>query len=348
MHPALPAGVLVASLVVALAPAQTPVVHWTPLQSGVTVRLRGISSASPQVAWASGGSGTVLRTIDGGDSWQSRPVPGADALDFRDIDAPDATTAVVTSAAPGDGSRIYRTTDGGATWSLRYTAADPAMFLDALAFSDASHGVAFSDAVRGQFVILTTSDGGASWTRVPADRLPPALPNEGAFAASGTNVVARTDGYIWIATTASRVLHTADHGRTWRVTTTPVATGEATGIFSIGMRDARHGVVVGGVYTKESEATDNAAVTADGGVSWQRPTGRGLSGYRSAVASLSALGPRAWLAVGPTGSDTSVDDGQSWHAAGGAGYDAVSVAPDGRTGFASGAGGRLARVTVSR
>ena len=70
--------------------------------------------------------------------------------------------------------------------------------------------------------------------------------------------------------------------------------------------------------------------------------------YRSAVAAIPGLGPAAWLAVGPAGSDVSTDDGRAWSPAGGAGYDAVSIAPGGRTGFASGAGGRLARVTVAR
>ena len=97
---------------------------------------------------------------------------------------------------------------------------------------------------------------------------PPALPGEGAFAASGTNVAVHGT-HIWIGTTASRVLHSADAGRTWTVTTTPVATGKATGIFSIAFRDARHGVVVGGNYTKEADAIANVATTEDGGATWR-------------------------------------------------------------------------------
>jgi hypothetical protein len=214
-----------------------------------------------------------------------------------------------------------------------------------------------------------TDDGGAHWARVPAERLPPALPGEGAFAASGTNVAVR-GAHIWIGTTASRVLHSADAGRTWSVMPTPVATGEATGIFSIAFRDTHHGVIVGGNYTREGDATNNLATTRDGGATWQstreRGTvaagqpeggsgpkaertagdGTGLSGYRSAVAWMRGLGPAAWLAVGPSGADASVDDGLSWTPAGGDGYDALSVSPDGRVGFATGARGRIARVTV--
>ena len=318
-------------------------VQWTPLSSGVTVRLRGVSAPSTDVAWASGQGGTVIRTVDGGRTWETRSIPDAAALDLRDIEAHDARTAIAMSAGPGDGSRIFRTGDGGAHWTQVYVAPLAGMFLDALAFSSHQHGVAVSDAVEGAFVLLTTTDGGRTWQRVPADRLPPALPQEGAFAASGTNVAVH-GRHVWVGTTAGRVLRSADDGRTWTVGATPVATGEATGIFSLAMRDASHGVVVGGNYTKESAAIDNAAVTSDGGATW-RPS-RGLAGYRSVVAPVAGGGARAWLAVGPTGADLSLDDGATWTAAGGEGYDALTVAPGGRVAYASGAGGRLARVSL--
>jgi len=342
------AVVVLVAMVVSLSGVPPQPLRWEPLQTGVAWRLRGVSAVSADVAWVSGAHGTVLRTTDGGRSWQPRPVPGAEALDFRDIEAADDRTAVAMSAGPGDASRIYRTTDGGATWTLRFTASEPGMFLDAMAFSDASRGFAFSDAVNAQFVILTTTDGGATWTRLPADRLPAARPNEGAFAASGTNVAVQGRDRIWIGTTASRVLHSADGGRTWSVTQTPVPAGEASGIFSIAFRDARHGVVVGGTYTRETEAVDNSATSADGGTTWQRANAKGLGGFRSVVAAMSGLGPSAWLAVGPSGADVSTDDGRTWAPAGGDGYDALSIAPGGTTGFASGAGGRVARVTLAR
>jgi len=336
---------VLAALVVTLTTglAREPVA-WQPLGSGVTVRLRGVSVVSPRVAWVSGGSGTVLRTTDGGATWQARPVPGAEALDFRDIDAFDGRVASVLSIGPGNASRIYRTEDGGGTWTLQFSTEEPKIFLDAMAFTDAAHGVAFSDTVDGQFVILTTTDGGRHWTRVPVDRLPAALPGEGAFAASGTNVAVH-GSHVWIGTTASRVLRSTDAGRTWSVAATPIATGEATGIFSIAFRDARHGVIVGGNYTKEGEAIANVAMTDDGGMTWRAPS-TPLSGYRSAVAWMRGLGPAGWIAVGPSGSDVSRDDGRSWAPAGGDGYDALSVSPDGRAGIATGARGRIARLSA--
>ncbi len=335
-------------LVAATAPrAQGPAVRWEPQTSGVTARLRGVSAVSSTVAWASGQRGTVLRTTDGGRNWLPRPVPpGAEALDFRDVDAIDATTAVILSIGTGEASRIYRTTDGGATWDERFRNSDAAAFFDAVAFGDADHGTAVSDSVDGRFVVLTTADGGRTWTRVPGDRLPPALPDEGAFAASGTNVTMLGRDRIWIGTSKSRVLRSMDGGRTWTVHATPVATGEATGIFSIAFRDPANGIVVGGNYSREDEAVSNLAITSDGGATWTAPAGR-LSGFRSVVAFL-PRGNRPLLAIGPKGADWSTDGGQTWSPAGGDGYDAFSAARPGDVGWATGAGGRIARLSFGR
>jgi photosystem II stability/assembly factor-like uncharacterized protein len=314
-------------------PAPVAPVAWAPQPSGVDVRLRGVSAVSADVAWASGAGATVLRTTDGGRSWHRRVVAGADGLDFRDIDAVSGDTAVVLSIGPGEASRIYRTEDGGATWTERFRNVEPEAFFDAVAFGDAP-------------VVLLTGDGGRTWSPVPADRLPPALEGEGAFAASGTNVAMAGADRLWIGTTKGRVLRSADGGRTWSVHQTPVASGEATGIFSIAFRDAAHGVVVGGNYQRESEAADNVAITADGGATWTRPPGVGLSGFRSVAAWLPGRNGRL-LAIGPSGSDWSDDDGRSWRPAGGEGYDAFSVAPGGAVGWATGSGGRIARVTLT-
>ena len=344
------AGIATATAAVAIVHAQLPPpapMQWRPQQSGVTVRLRGVSAVSDRVAWVSGAQGTVLRTTDGGATWIRRLVPDAATLDFRDIDAISADVASILSIGPGAASRLYKTRDGGATWTLQLANTDPKVFLDAMAFRGEQLGVAFSDSADGVFAIFMTSDG-TSWTRVPADRLPPALPGEGAFAASGSNVALGPGGRIWIGTTKGRVLRSTDDGRTWSVAQTPVATGDATGIFSIAFRDAQHGVVVGGNYQQEKAADRNVAITSDGGATWRSATdGRGLSGFRSVVTRWAGMAGH-WLAVGPAGSDWSTDDGHTWTPAGGEGYDAVSLAPGGAVGWATGAGGRIAAVSLAR
>ncbi|HSC28528.1 MAG TPA: hypothetical protein VLD67_14715, partial [Vicinamibacterales bacterium] len=209
--------------------------RWTPLDTGVTTRLRGVSAASDSVVWASGAGGTIIRTADAGATWQTLSIPGTAKLDFRDIDAVDERTAYVLSIGPGDRSRIFKTLDAGATWTEQFVNADPKAFFDAMSFWDAARGLAFSDSVDGRLVILATSDG-RTWTRIPPDTLPPALDGEGAFAASGTNIAVQRPGHAWVGTGAAdtaRVLRTADGGRTWQAATTPLAAGSSSGIFSI-------------------------------------------------------------------------------------------------------------------
>jgi photosystem II stability/assembly factor-like uncharacterized protein len=267
-------------------------------------------------------------------------------LDFRDVDATSDREAFALSIGAGESSRIYKTTDGGAHWELQFANKDPKVFLDAMAFYDQMHGMAFSDSVDGRFVILTTANGGRAWERVPADRLPPALDGEGAFAASGTNVAMFGRDHVWIGTTASRVLRSSDGGRTWTVAPTPVATGPATGIFSIAFRDRQHGVVVGGNYQKEAEAIDNAAFTSDGGATWTLVKDHGLSGFRSVVAW--APGPKGSLiAIGPSGADWSSDDGHTWAPLEAEGFDTFGFAKGSGVGWAAGQGGRISKLMLA-
>jgi photosystem II stability/assembly factor-like uncharacterized protein len=190
-------ALLVASGLVAA--AQT----WTAQTSGVNVTFRGVSAVDAQTAWVSGSGGTVLRTTDGGVTWANVSPAGAQKLDIRDVDAIDAQTAYALSIGNGDQSRIFKTTDGGASWVTQFVSPDADAFYDAMAFWDDRRGLAFSDSAGGLTRILTTSDGGATWTRIPPTGLPPALDNEGAFAASGTNVAVWGTQHAWIGTGAA-------------------------------------------------------------------------------------------------------------------------------------------------
>ena len=318
---------------------------WTALVSGVTATLRGVSTVDDRIAWVTGSGGTVLRTDDGGTTWKRITVPDAGRLDFRDVDAIDARTAYVLSIGNGPASRIYKTRDAGATWTLQFQNGDPKVFLDAMSFWDAAHGIVVGDSIDGAFCVMTTADGGSHWTRVPASSLPPALPNEGAFAGSGTNIAVMGSGEAWIGTGAAataRVLHTADRGRMWTVAATPLRAGPSAGIFSVAFRDRRHGIVVGGDYRLERDASDSAAVTSDGGQTWT--LARGLTGFRSVVAYVPGE-RRSLIAVGPQGSDVSTDDGESWSPVPGPGYHTLSFSPSGRLAFAAGARGAIGRLT---
>ncbi len=227
-----------------------------------------MSAVSEQVVWASGARGTVVRSVDGGRTWTADTVPGATSLDFRAIHAWNDSAAVIASAGEAERglARIFATGDAGTNWHLVYSTDLKGVFLDAIAFWDVKNGIALSDPVDGAFALLTTTDGGGTWTRIPADRLPRVLPGEAAFAASGSSLVVRGIGDVWIGTGGGgrgRVLHSPDRGQSWIVCDTPVhAAGAAAGIFSLAFFDSRRGVAVGGDYTQRSLATQSVALNS--------------------------------------------------------------------------------------
>lgn len=331
--------------VVALAPAASAhpwSPRWVERPTGTDAEFRGLAPVSRNIAWVAGTGGTVLRTTDGGRHWQNVSPPDAQALEFRDIEAFDARTAVALTIGTGDASRVYRTTDGGRHWQVGFTNTDDRAFYDCMAFFDRRHGIAMSDPVDGRFRIIRTDDGGASWAVDDPSGMPPALDGEFGFAASGTCLVTAGPRDAWLATgggATSRVLHSRDRGHTWQAVNTPVRSGPSAGIYSLAMHDPWHGLAIGGDYTTPDSAPDALALTHDGGRTWQPATGPGE--YRSGAAWLTS-----WiaLAVGPTGSDISVDAGRTWHRFDDGRLDAVQCTRD-LACWGSGVDGRV--VTLS-
>jgi photosystem II stability/assembly factor-like uncharacterized protein len=339
MRPVLAAALAVGAAVAIQAP-------WAPQTTPATERLRGVSAASVTVAWASGNKGTVVRTVDGGATWTRAVVPGAEALDFRDIEAFSKDAASILSIGAGDTSRIYRTADGGKTWALQFTNPDPRAFYDALAFWDETHGLAVGDPVDGRFTVIRTVDAGRTWSPVPPASVPEALPGDGAFAASGTCLVVQGSRHAWFGTgggARARVFRSTDQGLTWNVADTPIMAGNASsGIFSLAFSDAEHGIAVGGDYRKEGESGDNVAITRDGGRTWAFPGTARIRGYRSAVAYVPGSNGHRLIAVGPAGSDASADGGATWTPLGDDGFHAISISNVGGAAWAVGEGGRIA------
>lgn len=323
--------------------------QWTTQPSGTSVRFRGVSAVNSLVAWASGDKGTVARTVDGGTTWRSMVVPGASELDFRDVDAFDANTAYVLAIGTGEKSRIYKTTDGGQRWSLLFTNQSPQAFFDAMAFWDRNRGIAVSDPVDGRFLIITTTDGGATWQQLPAAGMPLALKGEGAFAASGTCITVQGKREVWFGTgggAEARVFHSSDGGQRWTVSSTPLLSGRPpAGIFSIAFKDSRNGLIVGGDYEKEADATRNVAVTTDGGRTWQLIDTARPAGFRSGVVYVPGTRAPTLIAVGPNGTDYSLDSGRSWTAIGQRGFHSVSFAGGSDAGWAVGEKGLIAKYT---
>ncbi len=342
------APALVAPLLAWSAPApsaaQTPLALVTDdRDSGTDVLLQAVSPGADGVVWVSGHGGTWGRSLDGGEHWTVGVVPGADTLQFRDVQGFDAQRAVLLAAGSGPLSRLFRTDDGGATWVETFVMDEPQGFLDCMAFVDDARGWAYGDAVDGVLYLLATTDGGRSWSRVPAASLPPALDSEGGFAASGACVApAGRDGVV-VATgngPRPRLLRTRDGGGAWEVQDLPLTAGPAAGATAVGVGADGFAWAVGGAIGDPLEGP-RVAVSTDGGATWTPGPGEpALEGplYGGARAP-GAPGP-VLAAVGPGGVAWSGDGGATWTTLREESHWAVAFGDDGR-GWAVGPRGRI-------
>lgn len=280
-----------------------------------------------------------MRSLDEGETWARLQGPDGDALDFRGIVAFDEKIAFVMSSGEGEKSRIYKTTDGGETWNLQYTDKRKEFFLDTIACLSETRCYALGDPIDGKFLLLNTSDG-EHWNPLPGEKMPSALPGEGAFAASNTCLLLSGEEiFFGTGGPAARVFRSADLGRTWTVTETPIAHGNASsGIFSIARGDKNEVIVVGGNYQDPKSASGVAAYSLDDGHTWKL-SAQQPGGYRSAVGAINSF---TFFAVGPNGEEISRDQGTHWKHAGSLNLNAVTFL-DEKYGWAVGPNGTIAR-----
>lgn len=329
--------------------------RWKLQHSGTDASLRGVSLApisytrgqtpfpSP-VVWVSGSKGTILRSMDQGETWQPVSPPDSKELDFRGIVAFDEKTAYAMSSGEGDKSRIYKTSDGGKTWKLQLTGGRKEFFLDSIACASETHCLALGDPIDGKFTLLRTEDG-EHWSSLLREQIPDALPGEGSFAASNSCLLLKNETEFFFVTggartegKGARVFHTSNSGKSWDITEPPIAQGNASsGVLAIAAdREWRLVIVVGGDYKSPEHAKQIAAYSADDGKTWISAT-IGPSGFRSAVA---AITTDQWIAVGPNGTDVSDDGGKHWHSTDQLPLNALALRYN--SGWAVGANGTIA------
>jgi photosystem II stability/assembly factor-like uncharacterized protein len=331
----------------------------TPQQSGTLNRLQAVSPVNAKVVWASGVGGTFALTTDGGAHWRSRVVPGAEALQFRDVEGVSAKVAYLLSAGVGTDSRIYKTEDGGDTWTLQFQNEDPNGFYDCFAFFTPRRGITMADAVNGRFPVIRTVDG-KNWKDI-GDNLPRAQDGEAAFAASGTCIATQGERRAWIATGAAakaRILATTDGGDTWRAFETPVVQGTpSSGILTVAFRDARHGILGAGELAAPDQFTDNVARSSDGGRTWRLGSHTPFPGatFGLAYASGAPRGDddeddddrlaRTVVFTGPGGSAFTPDEGDTFiPLAGLTNFWAVAF-DNPKAGWIVGTGGRIVKIS---
>ena len=325
----------------------------TPQNSGTTSGLIAVSPVNPQVVWASGRNGTFTVTTDGGNTWKAGVVPGAELLQFRDVEGVSAKVAYLMSigvSAPTD-FRIYKTTDGGATWSLQFVNQLPDAFYDCFAFWTPNRGIAHSDSVKGVFPDLRITNG-TTWHGISSN-MPPALPGETSFAASGTCVATQGGQNAWIATggtTIARVLATRDGGDTWNAYDTPLISSPSAGAFTIAFRNPWNGIVGGGDLDPSDPNNARTATSSDGGVTWTLTNPPPITGAIFGLAYAHGVGNgdgsrTVVVTANAGGAAWTPDEGTTWFSLPGVtGFWSVAFASP-KAGWLVGTNGRILKVS---
>jgi photosystem II stability/assembly factor-like uncharacterized protein len=311
------------------------------LTSGAKTSLRGLSVVNDNVVWVSGSNGTIGKTTNGGKNWDWLKVKGFETRDFRDIEAFDASTAIII--AVDEPAYILKTTDGGESWKIVYENKTKGMFLDAMEFWNEQNGVVLGDPIDGKFFLTKTSDSGNTWQEIPFENRPAADSGEACFAASGTNIrVLDRDESVFVSGGKQSRIFTRKN-----ISELPIVQGkETTGANSIsvydddGAKPAKHMIVVGGDFNADTSAEKNCFFTNNSGKTWIAPK-IPPHGYRSCAEFLSK---KIILTCGLTGVDYSFDGGKTFNLISKEGFHVCRIAKYGTSVFLAGANGKVAKL----
>ncbi len=207
------AGRLLLLLTVLALPISAQAGVWTRQRAGTMAWLHAVFFLDQNHGWAAGSRGILLRTVDGGKSWQASPSSTEDVV--RDIFFVDQQNGWmvcevnVYQLETKEDPRAYlmKTTDGGGHWRrVDIKGVDVDAILVRALFRRGGRGWAFGEAGA----IYTTRDAGDTWTRLqsPTRRL-----------LLGGIFIDEYRG--WLVGAAATIIQTSDGGDTWYQSSLP-------------------------------------------------------------------------------------------------------------------------------
>jgi photosystem II stability/assembly factor-like uncharacterized protein len=295
-----PAKIPTAGSAVKFSPAVVP--QWAVQTNPSPSLIYSIKAVDQNVVWASADTGTVLRTTNGGTTWEKKTVDTKYGK-MNAIDAVDANTAWVSAVINSSGGdcKVFKTTDGGATWTSVLASTAEASYFDGLKFWDANNGLLVADPEDGYYNIETTTNAGASWTRTPQANIPPVISSSEYILTNSMSVLGNN---AWCGTGGgsglTRVLRSTNRGQNW--TAGPVITTTlGSYLYGTALMNNSVGWVVG--------TNGKVAMTTDGGATWGSAITTGAT--RGRVAQY--LGGQTVVFVGDAGKIfISKDLGATW------------------------------------
>ena len=312
------------------------------------ISLRGLSVPNEEIIWASGSKGSVVKSLNGGESFEWIQVKGYEQRDFRSIHAwNDKEAIIVAIASP---AYILKTIDGGQNWYKVYENADTAMFLDAIDFKDNNNGLVVGDPINKQIFLLSTKDKGATWQQVSTNYFTDSLiEGESFFASSSSNIAqSKTQQFLVTGGLASRLWI---NGKAQQI---PIIQGKSsTGANSIALSPNGNNIlIVGGDFANDTNTNFNIV----GLSSFMTPNTElkhysakktiwtinnkvsSPNGYKSSVAYLTN---NLVVTCGTSGVDVSRNNGRSWQKITGESFHVVKKQPNTNKVIFAGSGGKI-------
>lgn len=312
------------------------------------ISIRGLSVPNENTIWASGSSGTIALSINGGEHFEWMQVAGYEKRDFRAIHAWNNKEAIIAAvAAP---AVILKTIDGGKTWNKVYENADTAMFLDAINFKDENNGSVVGDPINNIIFLLNTTDKGEHWQQAAPNYFKSELKQgEAFFASSNSNLASKGNDQFLISGGMASRLWINGVARDLNI----LQGGKSTGANSIAIApNGNKLIIVGGDFAKFKDSEKNIAgfnlfLTPNTELKhksiripkWAQRKNLGTpNGYKSGVTFLTN---QLLVTCGTSGVDISKNSGKNWELISSESFHVVKKQPNRKAVFLAGSGGRI-------
>ncbi len=312
------------------------------------ISIRGLSVPNENTIWASGSSGTIALSINGGEHFEWMQVAGYEKRDFRAIHAWNNKEAIIAAvAAP---AVILKTIDGGMTWNKVYENADTSIFLDAINFKDENKGSVVGDPINKIIFLLNTTDKGEHWQQAAPNYFKSELKKgEAFFASSNSNLASKGNDQFLISGGMASRLWINGVARDMNI----LQGGTSTGANSIAISpNGNKLIIVGGDFAKFKDSEKNIAgfnlfLTPNTDQKhksirikkWaQRKNLGNPNGYKSGVTFLTN---QLLVTCGTSGVDISKNSGKNWELISTESFHVVKKQPNRKAVFLAGSGGRI-------
>jgi photosystem II stability/assembly factor-like uncharacterized protein len=218
---------------------------------GNNFTMKAVSFPDTQHGWAVGGNGLIIRTANGGRSWELLKAPTSSdlqAVHFVNarigfVGGRDAVGDRLTDEVTGS-FEILRTKDGGETWRRCYGEKQPDSFFQIASLSESIVFVVL-DGNR----LMRTDNQGETWKDIPLS------------VKYVTSIAFAPDGVGWMVGPQGTFQSSEDGGKNWRQSTSLAQSIMSKDWEAIGFNSKGQGLAVG--------KAGSVALTSDSGKTWE-------------------------------------------------------------------------------